>query len=486
MNRSFYNGIAGVKTHQFGIDTWSDNIANQNMYGFKENLPEFQTQFSQALNSAGINTEANDIGLGSSVQRTALDLSQGELVNSDRNFDTAIAGHGWYAFLNNGVRHYTKLGAFYKDVNGDLVNASGEYLLGNVNSTIKPANLSPAQLLSFGQKYAKDGVENVDIFTLDTTEDTPLGDVNSQTKINLPTLLYIPPTPTKNLKFGANLNIGVQSQTDPLTGQEVAESSDHFTASLFNPDGSKNILDMTFTKQFPELQEGSLWNAEFKIVKDVGQQQTGVNYDPNQYLTYPHDNTLYQIVDNAVGSLRFDGSGALTQANIPALSNEGIPITLNLGTPIGTDAPNSGYDGMTAVKGLGRETKFVNNDGKPEGVLEGYVIREDGNIVANFTNGDSASVAKIAIFHFPNEGGLQKINSNMYVESSNSGKAFFYNNGDENVNGDKILTSKLEASNVQLNTALTELIIMQKAFDANAKSITTSDQMIQKAINMKR
>ena len=483
MNRSFYNGIAGVKTHQFGIDTWANNIANVNSFGFKENIPEFKTQFSQALSGTDF---SSDIGLGSSIQSTTIDISQGELVNSDRNFDTAIAGHGWYAFLNNGVRYYTKLGAFYKDANGDLVNTNGEYLLGSVNTTIKPANLSQAQLNSFGQQYANEGIENVNIFTLDPSEDTPLSNLNSQTKINLPSLLYLPPTPTKHLKFGANLNIEVKSEIDPQTGQEVAKSSDHFTASLFNPDGSKNILDMTFTKQFPELQEGSIWNAKFTIVKDIGQQQTGVNYNPNQYLTYPHDNTLYQIVDSAVGSLKFNGSGALIHANIPALSNEGIPITLNLGTPIGTDAPNSGYDGMTAVKGLGRETKFVDNDGKQEGILEDYVIREDGNIVANFTNGDSASVAKIAIFHFQNEGGLQKINSNMYIESSNSGKAFFYNNNGENTNIDKILTNKLETSNVKLNTALTELIIMQKAFDANAKSITTSDQMIQKAINMKR
>ncbi len=483
MNRSFYNGIAGVKTHQFGIDTWANNIANVNSFGFKENIPEFKTQFSQALSGTDF---SSDIGLGSSIQSTTIDISQGELVNSDRNFDTAIAGHGWYAFLNNGVRYYTKLGAFYKDANGDIVNTNGEYLLGSVNTTIRPANLSQAQLNSFGQQYANEGIENVNIFTLDPSEDTPLSDLNSQTKINLPSLLYLPPTPTKHLKFGANLNIEVKSKIDPQTGQEVAESSDHFTASLFNPDGSKNILDMIFTKQFPELQEGSIWNAEFKIVKNVGEQQPGVDYDPSKYLTYPQDNTLYQIIDSAVGSLRFDSSGALLHANIPTLSNEGVPITLNLGTPIDSDTLNSGYDGMTTIKGLGRETKFVDNDGKPEGILDGYDISEDGNIVASFTNGVSASVAKIAIFHFQNEGGLQKINSNMYIESSNSGKAFFYNNNGENTNIDKILTNKLETSNVKLNTALTELIIMQKAFDANAKSITTSDQMIQKAINMKR
>ncbi len=486
MNRSFYNGVLGIKTHQFGIDTWANNIANENTFGFKENIPEFKTIFSQTLNTTGANLLANDIGLGSGAQSSRLDLSQGSIINSDRNFDTVIEGDGWYGFWKNGTRSYTKLGAFYKDVNGDLVNDSGEYLLGSVNPSIKPANLSQSQLLSFGEQYAQDGRKNVDIFTLDTSDDTPLGDINTLGKINLPDVLYIPPIPTKNIKFGANLNMAVQSKIDPQTDQEIASSSDHFSVSLFNPDGSKNILDMTFTKQFPEIQDGSIWKTEFKIVKDVGEQQSGADYDPNQYLTYPHDNTLYQIVDSAVGSLRFDGSGALVEANTPTLSNEGVPITLNLGTPVGVSGINSGYDGVTAIKSLGRETKFVDNDGKPEGVLVEYSISEDGNIVANFSNGISSSVAKIALFHFQNDGGLEKRSENMYIESANSGKAFFYNVDGKNINGTKIVSGKLETSNVRLNVALTELIVIQKAFDANAKSITTSDQMIQKAIEMKK
>ena len=74
----------------------------------------------------------------------------------------------------------------------------------------------------------------------------------------------------------------------------------------------------------------------------------------------------------------------------------------------------------------------------------------------------------------------------MFIQSNNSGKAFFYSNGENYINGDKILTKKIENSNVQTSVAMSELIIMQKAFDANAKSITTSDQMIQRAINMKK
>ena len=486
MNTSFYNGIAGVKTQQFGIDTWSDNIANQNMYGFKANLPEFETQFSQVLSSAQNSTATSDLGDGSGVQRTSLDLTQGELIDSDSDFDTAINGHGWYGFQNGKQTLFTKLGSFHIDVDGNLINANREYLLGTSNTTLRSIDLPRNKLESFGQAYTSDGLQNPEVFTVDLDQDTPLGAVNNQTKINLPNFLYVPATPTKNISFGANLNTDVESQIDPTTNQEVAKTSDHFTANIINQDSSNGILDMTFTKQFPEQNTGSLWNSEFKILKDVGQRDANTDYDPAQYFSYPDSDTLYQILDDQTGTLTFDGTGALISADIPSLSNDGVPITLTLGTPLDSTISNSGYDGMTAVKGLGSEAKSVSNDGKYEGILSTYEIQPDGNIRANFDNGDSASVGKIAIYHFQNEGGLQKINSNMFVASQNSGKEFFYTKDGVNVNGDSILTNKLENSNVQTSVAMTELIIMQKAFDASAKSITTSDQMIQNAINMKK
>ena len=486
MNTSFYNGISGVKTQQFGIDTWSDNIANQNMYGFKANLPEFETQFSQVLGSAQNSTATSDLGVGSGVQRTSLDLTQGELIDSDSDFDTAISGHGWYGFKNGEQSLFTKLGSFHRDIDGNIVNANGEYLLGTSNTTLQSIDLPQSKLESFGQTYTNNGLQNPEVFTVDLNQDTPLGAVNNQTKINLPDFLYIPATPTKNITFSANLNTDVESEIDTTTDQEVAKTSDHFTVNLINQDSSNGILDMTFTKQFPEQEAGNIWTSEFKILKDVGQKQSGVNYDPTQYFSYSGSDTLYQILDDQTGTLTFDGTGALISADIPSLSNDGIPVTLNLGTPLDSTISNSGYDGMTAIQGLGSEAKYVSNDGKDEGILSTYEIQPDGNIRANFNNGDSASVGKIAIFHFQNEGGLQKINGNMFIASQNSGKEFFYTKDGVNINGDSILTNKLENSNVQTSVAMTELIIIQKAFDASAKSITTSDEMIQNAINMKK
>ena len=164
---------------------------------------------------------------------------------------------------------------------------------------------------------------------------------------------------------------------------------------------------------------------------------------------------------------------------IPTLSNGGTPLTLNLGEP-------NSYTGLISSVTL-EKSNAATSDGYIEGFLSKYGIDGNGNVIAEFSNGRSSAIAKVALYHFQNDQGLNKESSTLFSTSSNSGKPIFYLNDDgESFLGSKILSSKLEGSNVSYATALTELIVMQKAFDASAKSITTSDQLIQNAINMKK
>jgi flagellar hook protein len=96
-------------------------------------------------------------------------------------------------------------------------------------------------------------------------------------------------------------------------------------------------------------------------------------------------------------------------------------------------------------------------------------------------------VAKVALYHFINDQGVAKVGDNLYEATANSGEPFFYKNkAGETVYGAQILANKLEMSNVDLGQALSEVIVTQKAYEASAKSITTSDEMIQTAIQMKK
>ena len=136
---------------------------------------------------------------------------------------------------------------------------------------------------------------------------------------------------------------------------------------------------------------------------------------------------------------------------------------------------------------MGNYTASSKSNGKEKGDLVGYNINNKGEVVATFTNGEQSSVAAIAIYHFTNDKGLERINGSRFEESSNSGRAMFYKDQNGNaITGSQVLNNRLENSNVEMEVGLTELIVMQRSYDANAKSITTADEMIQKAINMKK
>lgn len=261
------------------------------------------------------------------------------------------------------------------------------------------------------------------------------------------------------------------------TEQEVATEK-NFSMSIIGPDGDKDILDMTFTKVVPQTSTETTWNAVVNIYSFYETYDSSKTYDTTQYYIDTTANKVYEIVDTQTGALTFNGDGSLASNTIPTLNNGGSALTLDLGT-VGE------YDGMVSNANIDKSNTSSSN-GTLEGFLTGYDVDTNGNIIASFSNGKSSSVAKIAVYHFQNDQGLMAESSNLFSESSNSGKAFFYtdDNG-ESFLGSKIYSHKLEGSNVSLATALTELIIVQKAFDASAKSITTSDELLKNAINMK-
>ena len=261
------------------------------------------------------------------------------------------------------------------------------------------------------------------------------------------------------------------------TEQEIATEK-NFSTTIIGADGDKDILDMTYTKVVPQTSTETVWNAVVNIYSFYETYDASKTYDTTQYYIDTTANKVYEIVDSQTGALTFNGNGSLASNTIPTLNNGGSALTLNLGT-VGQ------YDGMVSNVNIDKSNSSSSN-GTLEGFLTGYDVDTNGNIIASFSNGKSSSVAKIAVYHFQNDQGLMAESSNLFSESSNSGQAFFYadENG-ESFLGSKIYSKRLEGSNISLATALTELIIVQKAFDASAKSITTSDELLKNAINMK-
>jgi len=268
-----------------------------------------------------------------------------------------------------------------------------------------------------------------------------LGNINSQEKLRFPKTLTYPPEPSTVTKFMGN--IGTEDAVQTI-GAGVVDSQNN-----------KNHLKLSFTKVEPQILPGSQWDV-------VATTQT------------LDGETIY---DTQTGTAEFDASGGLISTTLSAIDNNGTQVAIDLG---------SGFDGIVAISNVAPSASSV-SDGTIGGELSGYSISRNAEVIATFTNGMQSSVGKIAVYHFVNEQGLERAGGANFLKSDNSGDAIFYQdeNG-KNITGVDVVNYKLENSNVRMDVALTDLIILQKSFDANSKCVTTADQMIQKALQMHR
>lgn len=267
----------------------------------------------------------------------------------------------------------------------------------------------------------------------------PLADVGSQTKLEFPQVLTYPAEASTKAQFFANVGTG----DGPVT----------VGATVIDPTGTKNHLRLEFTKQAVQTPPGSQWDVVAT--------------------TQSLDGTT--VYDTKTGTVNFGAGGALESTSLTSIDNNGATVSIDLG---------SGYNGIVSVDRQLESGSSI-SDGTIEGDLAGYQINENGEVVAAFTNGKQSSVGKIAVYHFQNDQGLERITGTRFAASNNSGDPMFYKDSNgNNITGSYIRNYRLEGSNVQMSEGLTELIIYQRAYDANSKSVTTADQMIQKALNM--
>ena len=277
-----------------------------------------------------------------------------------------------------------------------------------------------------------DGVLTEQLFEI------PLTGVEEQEKLSFPKELYFPPLSTTEASFSGNINLS----------QEIAAVSVPVIAN----DGTLNSLRLEFTKADPQVPPGVQWNVVAT--------------------TQNRDGDI--IYDTQTGLVSFNESGALISNTLTSINNNGSAVAINLGTD---------YSGVISIDAT--DSLVSTADGLEDGDLLGYDINKNGDVLATFTNGRQSNVGSIAIFHFQNDQGLTKVSGSRFMESSNSGKPIFFQDADgNNVNGTDLVTNKLEGSNVRIEVGLTDLIIMQRSYDSNSKSITTADQMLQKALNM--
>lgn len=254
-------------------------------------------------------------------------------------------------------------------------------------------------------------------------------------------------------------------------GERSTYEDKAFGVRVYNLDGS--VSSLKYNLHLTNTDRTSTDNFIYEVVAGV--------YDDNGAL----------IGSESRGQITFNQHGALISNTLTSVPNpQGGTININFGTPTNspsTDRTGAGWDGVYILPKSTSDAITSSGNGVAEGFFNRYQIEQDGSIIAQFTNGKTVTVGKLALYTFINEQGLAVVGGNNFMATSNSGAAsFLYDNEGKLVRPALFVGQKLEMSNTDLSTELTNLIVMQRGFEASSKSITTSDSMLQTAIGLKK
>lgn len=433
MMRSMYSAVSSLRAHQLKMDVIGNNIANVNTVGYKASRVTFQEVFSQTLRGAGRpqeggrgGTNPQQVGLGINVSSMDTFHIRGAVERTDYNTDLMINGDGFFIVSDTAAgssKTYTRAGNLGLDTDGNLITPEGFYVLG----------------------YKSDGNG---------------GFVESLEGLKISKSITSPPKPTDIAVFEGNISSNIDvSITGPAP---VAGGKFETVMKVYDSLGNAQNIEVTFQR----ADDGSTSERDFNvtITKINGIAPTATSFDPV-----------------APFSLKFDASGELTSAS------------KSVGLVVG-DAAN-GFNGASQLimnldfsnltsYSAKNDAAALKINGYESGKLDDFTISSTGEIEGAFSNGEIQILGKIRLANFKNPAGLLKTGSNMYRETSNSGEAMF---GDAGAGGFGSLNpGALEMSNVDLSSEFTNMITTQRGFQANSRIITTSDEMLQEIVNMKR
>jgi flagellar hook protein FlgE len=404
----------------------ADNIANANTIGFKASRAEFQDIISKNLK--GI-SGGNQVGRGVKIGAVNPILTQGNVDSTDKVTDLAISGDGYFKVKGSDGESYTRDGSFHFDKEG--------YLVTNDNQRV--------------QGFQADEKGNI---------------LNKMDNIKFPRAL-IPAKGTTEIKMDLNLD----SRMEPTKKFDPKDpySTSHYSTGveMYDTQGNKHLLSMFFNKTADRE-----WTYHGMV--DGKEAQAGAEDG--------------KMVEMCTGKLKFtvDGkldSQELTSSNFNfkggALQDQKIKI--NFG-----DAIAAGGKGLDGTKQYGKNSDLItwNQDGAAAGTITSLSFNDEGNLTAVYSNGQAADLAQIALAKFENPEAMFKVGNNRLKESRDSGGPSM---GAPGASGrGKLFAKSLERSTVDLATEFVNMIQNQRGFQANAKTITTTDELLNEVIQLKR
>ncbi len=428
---TMYSGISGLIANGVAMEIIGNNLSNINTPAFKSSRPDFADILSRSMGSG------STVGRGSQIESVSQVFTQGGLQSTENVTDLAIEGAGFFLMRSpkESGSFFSRAGNFQINPNGYLVNPNGYFLQG----------------------YELDADGNA----AGTPGDIRIG--------NAP----LEPKPTGNAE-GIQIYANLSANADLNPGGAAFDVNDpdatsNFAASItvYDSLGESHQLTVYFRKT-SESTGGNSW--EWNAVVPADDHATGVDtVCASGTLDFDTDGGL--VTETQISS-SFDFAGGATQAQI---------IDFDFGDAISDGG--TGYSGSTQF-GTESAVSFLSQDGSAPSYLQSISIDTDGIIEGKYNNGETVQFAQITMANFNTPEKLAQIGGNIYQETTQSGPPVI-GVADTAGNG-RIFSNTLEMSNVDMAQQFVQMITTQRGYQANSRSISTSDEMLTELLNLKR
>lgn len=437
---SFSQALSGLNAMSSKLNVLGNNIANSQTVGYKNSGAEFASVF------------AGSTGLGTRVSTVRQDFEAGNIESTGRNLDLAVAGTGFFRLQQAGEIIYSRNGQLNIDADGRLVNAQGAQLMGYgmernedypFSDVVAGGAAVPLEVPAADMPAQATGASDGDssgvraVYNLDASIDEANAGLKNEAK------LY------------ANLT-EKDSGTDPTGSAEYHYSNSY---SVYDSLGNSHTVTAYFLKT-----ADNTWKVTTAV--------NGISTDNDFTLNF-----------NNNGQLETDGNGDVIGVD-GADSKE---LTFTDDDHLGTGANELIFDftllGTTQYANDSTNTALT-QDGYTSGALVGVTIEKDGTIMRNYTNEQSRAAGQVVLANFRNPEGLVAVDGNGWRPSEESGPELLGEPGSGMLGA--IQSQAIETSNVDLAKQLVEMIVTQRAYQANSQTIKTQDEVLQASLNLSR